>query len=240
MSFYIETVKRNTRRPCSQDSNICHSFPHWDDSCVWNSVHKCLITTQTLLLFFTVKIIVSLSCNVKTFLHLSTLQVSKAAPVTSTKPGPATTSATAANQTASVTGTNVLPCELKYGKSFSPYVIKNIYISLFFIFVFYTEPFVMYANMMPRTSIILFTLVLFQKWRAPRHSAQQQKHLLQLLNNYSLLPRWMDLCPLLPLQYLNQLSRIPLNVSFACCWTLLNLSALERWILMTNILLLRS
>lgn len=80
------------------------------------------------------------------------------------------------------------------------------------------------CNIMSTTSTIWFWFdfhVLFQKWRAPRHSPQQQIHLRQLLSSYSLLPRWMDLRPLLPLQYLNQLSQIPLNVSFR---PLLNLS----------------
>lgn len=77
-AFFIETLKNIRKRHWSQDNNI-FSVPYF------------LYSQRKDFPLFS-------------FLRLSTFQVSKAA--TSTKPGPATTSAPAANQTASVTGTN--------------------------------------------------------------------------------------------------------------------------------------
>lgn len=54
----------------------------------------------------------------------------------------------------------------------------------------------------------------FQMWQSRHHSPQRRILQLRLLSSCSLLPLWMGLHPLLPLQSLNQSRQTPLSVSF--------------------------
>lgn len=56
----------------------------------------------------------------------------------------------------------------------------------------------------------------FQTWPAARHSLRQIRQLPSLSSSCHL-PRWMDLRRPRPLRCLNRSSRIPPNVSAACC-----------------------